>query len=73
METVIQSLSKQEAIKALQEGKRVAHSYYFESGEFLEQKGSFYYNEKHYQIDPFQFWFCRAHFAWEEGWRILES
>jgi len=68
-ETTTATFSKEEALKALSEGKRLTHDY-FGFGEFIQQVGGFYCDEMGYQLGIEEFWHYRRNAAFDHGWSI---
>jgi hypothetical protein len=65
-------MTKQEAIQAMGQGKKVTHEY-FMSHEWITLKKGSIYTEDGYSISPALFFKDRAGKQWEEGWSIIEE
>ena len=64
-------MTKQDAIKAAYEGKRISHNY-FSPDEWIEvKKGELITEDGYYVID--EFWDIRSGGEWETGWYIKEK
>lgn len=64
-------MTKQEAIAAMLEGKKITH-YYFSKDEFIYLKNGKIHDEKGYNIDS-EFWMWRHSKDWQTDWSIYES
>lgn len=64
------SLNKDDALQALEEGKRLTHQM-FTSDEWMEQCGLVYVFEDGTQCDIEEFWSYRTAPVWLCGWSIL--
>lgn len=66
-------MTKQEAITALQEGKKVSHSLFCE-GEWIElnKKDLQIQDEKGTQLNWSLFWKVRTADRWNTGWDIVK-
>lgn len=72
-------MTKQEAIAAMKEGKKVKHRF-FSRGEWVEMNGSksatgddLISTEEGYSISQFTFWQDRNLPQWEDGWSIFKN
>lgn len=65
-------LTKEDAIQALSEGKKVTHICFLEN-EYIYQDGNLYYDENGYSFTPELFWFDRRSDIFTMGWSIYES
>ena len=65
-------MTKDEAIKAMKEGRKVTHSY-FSPGEFIEMRGTSIFDENGYNMRGinFDFWTDRKGSGWEQDWEIF--
>lgn len=63
-------LSKQEAIQAMKDGKKVRHRY-FMAHEYVYMKNDRIYGEDGINISANAFWHYRIDSAWETDWTIL--
>lgn len=66
------SLSKQEAIKAMQEGKKVTHRY-FTPEEYVYMKDGEMFFEDGVSCSSMEFWSLKTDTAWETDWVIFNS
>lgn len=66
-------MTKQEAIQAMQDGKKVRHEYFMDD-EFISMTDNEIFDEKGYKMRGanFDFWTDRKGEAWENGWSIVE-
>lgn len=62
-------MTKQEAIHAMSEGKKVTH-YFFTPEEWVTCKGNKMLTEEGYEHDPYEFWSWRKGADWNEGWEL---
>lgn len=67
-----QTLTKEEAIKALREGKKLSHRY-FDSWEWIRQEGFTMIMEDGASIDTDTFWKDRDSTGFLDGWYIKEE
>lgn len=58
-------MNKQEAIAAMQEGKKVTHLY-FSDDEFVTMNGDVLIDEMGYAFDPKEFWRFRTESYWDQ-------
>lgn len=65
-------MTKQEAIQAMKEGKKVAHRY-FSQGEWMKMVGKGFEFEDGVQCDQDYFWMDRNDKYWETDWHIVEE
>lgn len=66
-------MNKQEAIQAMEQGKKVAHRF-FDPHEWMTIKGTEFVFENNTSISKWLFWQDRKDVpAWEEDWRIVEE
>ncbi len=63
-------MTKDEAIKAMQDGKKVSHRH-FDSNEWMKQDGVGYVFEDGCHCAPRDFWHWRDDDSWIDGWRIV--
>ena len=65
------SMTKEEALQAMKEGKKVTHKY-FSNDEFMELTiGGNYKFEDGNIATPQNFWAHRSESFWNNGWRIF--
>lgn len=64
-------MNKQEAIKALDNGERLTHTY-FTTEEWVEKVGSVYIFEDGVDQWPVEFWAMRTSMGWDNGWGVVE-
>ena len=64
-------MTKQEAITAMQEGKKITN-HLFSDNEFIYYKNGKIHDENNYNIDS-EFWVWRKDSVWHEGWSIYEA
>jgi hypothetical protein len=62
-------MTKQEAITAMREGKKVTHRY-FTSDEWITLNGYMIVTEEGYSIPEHAFWKDRQSPSFEDGWSI---
>jgi len=65
-------MTKEEAIKAMQNGKKVTHRY-FTSTEWVKsnQSGTTYILEDGVECSPQEFWMWRKGIEWETDWELF--
>jgi len=63
-------MTKQEAIEAMQQGKKVTH-YLFTDEEFIYMKNGEIHDENGYNLQS-EFWMWRHSKEWLTGWSIYE-
>ena len=64
-------MTKDEAIQAMKEGKKVTHRY-FSSNEFITIDGVRYVDENGYKLLPYEFRIYRTETAWDNDWSIYQ-
>lgn len=64
-------MTKQEAINAMQEGKKVTHRY-FTSDEWMTMVGGDIMTEEGYKVPPKEFWQYRTDEFWNDGFELFE-
>ena len=64
-------MNKQEAVDAMKEGHKVAHSN-FSSDEWMMRGGRGIIFEDGCQCSPSEFWQYRTEDWWDTGWRIVD-
>lgn len=66
-------MTKQEAIEAMQQGKKVHHAY-FTPSEYIHIVDGKLVDENDYSMDHegVNFWTDRQGIAWQTGWNIYE-
>lgn len=65
-------MSKDEAIQAMREGKKVTHPT-FTDEEYIQLKGNVIITEEGYEIFLSQFFAIRNSVAFNTGWKIFEA
>jgi hypothetical protein len=70
MEFPTAPLTKDQAIEAMQQGKKVTHRFFFD-GEYVYMKDGRIHCEKDYDIHA-EFWQLRNNTAWETDWEIYK-
>jgi hypothetical protein len=65
-------MNKEQAIEAMQEGKKVTHEY-FTSNEFMTMKGNKIVFEDGYAVRPLEFWSTRTAKNWDDGYSIWDD
>lgn len=65
-------MTKQEAIKALKEGKELKHRYFSEN-EWVRQQGCIMIFEDNVRCPQEEFWRYRTDTGWETGWKIVSE
>jgi hypothetical protein len=63
-------MTKNEAIEAMREGKKVTHRY-FTDGEYLYMENGMLFSEEGYHHRWFDFWNERKEHVWDIDWEIL--
>ncbi len=64
-------MTKQEAIKAMSEGKKVTHRY-FTSDEYMSMCNDMILLEDGVECSPNEFWKYRTGSAWDDGYELFE-
>ncbi len=64
-------MSKDEAIQAMKEGKKVTHRF-FTPTEFITMRSGHIVDELGYHLNAKQFWSFREHESFETDWSIYE-
>lgn len=62
-------MSKQEAIEAMKQGKKVFHRY-FDKDEWITMQGLYIVTEKGHRIFQDMFWADRNREGWDDGYSI---
>lgn len=62
-------MTKTEALKALQEGKKITHKY-FGPGEWIVLIDNYYEFEDGCQCPPDEFWSFREESQWLNNWKL---
>lgn len=66
-------LTKIEAMKLLQQGKKITHRN-FAKDEYIKQcDGQYYFDEDGLMLNRLDFWKYRTEKIWESGWGIFED
>ena len=65
-------MNKQEAIEAMQEGKKVTHQH-FSPNEWMTMKDEMILLEDGVVCPPKEFWKCRADSAWDDGYELFNE
>lgn len=65
-------MTKQEAIEAMRQRKKVTHSY-FTDDEFIKMEKGKIVTEEGYSAPPEEFWKYRQSVWWNEGWELFEE
>lgn len=66
-------MTKEEAIAAMKQGKKVAHRY-FSEGEWITMVDGMIVAEDGFKISPKDFWApLRRGLAWNDDWEIVKS
>ena len=65
-------MTKQEALTAMEEGKKVTHSY-FGQYEYMYLENNKYKFEDGIIVLPERFWKLRQGEGWEKGWRLWDG
>ena len=66
-------MTKEEAIEAMKQGKKVTHSYYTEDEWMTSNpEGDVYTFDDGVKFDSVKFWTLRFHKSWDEGWKIID-
>lgn len=66
-------MTKYEAMKAMQDGKKVRHGY-FDDNEWMKRHSPGYYQfEDDVVINQSEFWSIRNSEAWNQDWEIVED
>lgn len=60
-------MTKEEAIAAMREGKKVAHRY-FSPDEWITMKAGKIETEEGYRVVPAEFWNYREQKEWQSDW-----
>lgn len=68
----MKALTREEAIKALDEGERLRHRH-FSDHEWIEKGGRGIICEDGCSIDQFTFWMDRSHVAFDTDWFIVQK
>lgn len=68
----METLTKDQAIAAMKEGKRVRHEH-FSDNEWMEMHGVVFIFEDGVKCDRQMFWADRQSGAWNHGWSIVEK
>jgi len=63
-------MTKDEAIDAMREGKKVAHRH-FTGEEWVKETGTRYEFEDGCMCEPREFWAHRVHSSWVDGWSVV--
>ncbi len=69
MENVTKSMTKDEAISAMREGKKVTHNY-FAKEEWMTMQGNRVILEDGCSCWSYEFWADRNGFGWSDGYSI---
>lgn len=64
-------MTKEEAIKAMSEGKKVRHRYFSKDEWVTINSDGNYLFEDGYSASPELFWFDRQDSYWDNGWEIV--
>lgn len=64
-------MDKEQAIAAMNMGKKVAHRY-FTDNEWMMMVGGRYTFEDGCVCDPSEFWAWRTDDSWDSGWRVVD-
>jgi hypothetical protein len=65
-------LTKEQALKALSEGHKVAHIY-FSGGEWMKQEGNVFVFEDGVRLPLGEFWKYRLHEEWDSDWFLVKK
>lgn len=65
-------MTKEEAIKAMSEGKKVRHKY-FSAEEWVTMKNGEYLFEDGYSVLPELFWYDRQDSYWNNDWEYYRE
>ncbi len=65
-------MTKQEAITAMQSGKKVTHRH-FTSDEWATMEDGKIVLEDGVKCNPDEFWKWRTNHAWHDGWELFEE
>jgi hypothetical protein len=70
----MENLTKEQAIEAMKQGKRVTHRY-FDDVEFIamNSKGMIVFEDGVISVDPEEFWKWRTSHLFDNGWTILPN
>lgn len=64
-------MTKEEAIKAMSEGKKVRHRYFGPDEWVSMNSDGLYVFEDGVMVDPSLFWTDRQESYWSEGWKLV--
>jgi len=64
-------MTKQEALKALEEGKTLTH-HNFDAHEWVKKEGNNYLFEDGVRLTPEEFWMYRTVPSWKNDWQLVE-
>lgn len=64
-------MSKDEAIQAMREGKKITHRW-FTDNEWMTMEGRKIVLEDGVRCDPYEFWNARFQDGWKDGYEIKE-
>lgn len=65
-------MTKEEAKKALNEGKKVSHKYFSDKEYIVKTEGKLQ-DERGYLFSEALFWMDRSSAPWKEGWKLYET
>jgi hypothetical protein len=63
-------MTRDEAIKALDEGKTLTH-FSFTDKEWVRKSGNLYEFEDECLCEPDEFWKWRTHTSFDKGWKVF--
>lgn len=63
-------MTKEEAIKAMSEGKKVTHRHFLDS-EWITMNGNWFLFEDGVTCSQYEFWKWREDESWKDGWEIF--
>jgi hypothetical protein len=64
-------MTREEAIKAMSEGKKVRHRYFGPDEWVSMNSNGLYVFEDGVMVDPSLFWMDRQESYWSEGWKLV--
>lgn len=66
-------MTREEAIKAMSEGKKVRHKYFSRKEWVTMKSNGEYLFEDGYSVSPELFWFDRQDSYWDKDWEIFKD
>lgn len=66
-------MTREEAIKAMSEGKKVRHKYFSREEWVTMKSNGEYLFEDGYSVSPELFWFDRQDSYWDKDWEIFKD